>query len=67
MTCLEQRNPRIESSDTKCYETNSKNRRKERSTPYKLATSRGKPPLHYINEQLFDDTNEKTSSVYIGV
>ena len=43
------------------YETNSKNRRKERSNPYKSTTSRGKPPIHYINEQFFDDTNEKTS------
>jgi len=30
MTCLEQRNPRIQSSDTKCYETSL---RKDRSTP----------------------------------
>ena len=27
----------------------------------------GKPPLHYINEQFLDDTNEKTSFLYIGV
>ena len=33
MTCLEQRNPRIQSSDTKCYETSSQKDRKERSTP----------------------------------
>ena len=35
MTYLEQQNPRIQSCDTKRYETNSKNGRKERSTPYK--------------------------------
>ena len=67
MTCLEQRNPRIQSSDTKCYGTNSRKDRKDRSTPYNLASSRGKPPLHYINEQFLDDTNEKTSFLYIGV
>ena len=33
MTCLEQRNPRIQSSDTKCYETSSQKDRKDRSTP----------------------------------
>ena len=33
MTCLEQRNPRIQSSDTKCYETSSRKDRKDRSTP----------------------------------
>ena len=27
----------------------------------------GKPPLNYINEQFFDDTNDKTSSLYMGV
>jgi len=27
----------------------------------------GKPHLHYINEQFLDDTNDKTSFVYIGV
>ena len=32
--------------------------------PYKLATSRGKPPIHYINEQLLDDTNEKPPYIY---
>ena len=32
MTYLEQRNPRIQSSDTKCYETSSQKDRKERST-----------------------------------
>ena len=67
MTCLEQRNPRIQSSDIKCYETSSQNRIKERSTTWKLASSRGKPPLHYINEQFLDDTNDKTSFLYIGV
>ena len=67
MICLEQRNPRIQSSDTKCYETSSRKDRKERSTPYNLASSRGKPPLHYINEQLLDDSNEKTSFLYTRV
>ena len=33
MTCLEQQNPRIQSSYTKCCETSSKNRRKEISRP----------------------------------
>jgi len=33
MTYLEQRNPRIQSSDTKCYETSSRKDRKDRSTP----------------------------------
>ena len=33
MTCLEQRNPRIQSSDTKCYETSSRKDREDRSTP----------------------------------
>jgi len=67
MTCLEQRNPRIQSFDTKCYETNSRKDRKDRSTPYNSASSRGQPPLHYINEQFLDDTNENTSFLYIGV
>ena len=30
MTCLEQRNPRIQSSDTKCYETSSRKDRKDK-------------------------------------
>jgi len=30
MTCFEQRNPRIQSFDTKCYETNSQKDRKDR-------------------------------------
>jgi len=64
---LEQRNHRIQSSDAKCYETNSWKDRKDRSTPYNLASSRGQPPLHYINEQFLDDSNEKASSLYIGV
>ena len=50
-----------------CYETNSQNKRKDRSTSQKLSSLRGKPPLHYINEKLFDDTNEKTFFLYIGV
>ena len=33
MTCLEQRNPSIQSSDTICYETSSRKDRKDRSTP----------------------------------
>ena len=33
MTCLEQRNPRMQSSDTKCYETSSPKDRKEISMP----------------------------------
>ena len=41
--------------------------RKERSVPYKSASSRGKPPLHYTNEQFLDDSNDKTSFLYIGV
>ena len=67
MTYLGQRNPRIQSSDTKCYETSSRKDRKDRSTTQNSASSRGKPPLHYINEKFFDDTNEKTSFLYIGV
>ena len=67
MTYLEQRNPRIQSSDTKCYETNSKNRRKERLMPYKIATLRGTTPINYINEQFLDDTNDQNLLLYIGV
>ena len=67
MTCLEQRNPRIQSSDTKCYETSSQKDRKDRSMPYNSTSSRGQPPLHYTNEQFLDDTNDKTSFLYIGV
>ena len=33
MTYLELRNPRIQSSDTKCSETSSQKDRKDRSTP----------------------------------
>jgi len=33
MTYLEQRNPNIQSYDTKCYETNSQKDREDRSTP----------------------------------
>jgi len=64
---FEASNPRIQSSYTKCYATGSKNRRKYISTTWKLASSRGKPPLHHINEQLLDYTNDKTSLAYIGV
>ena len=67
MTCLEQRNPRIQSSNTRCYETSSRKDRKDRSMPYNSASLRGKPPLHYINEQFLDDSNDKTSFLYIGV
>ena len=66
MTCLKKRNPRIQSSDAKCYETSSQNDRKDRSTPYNLASSRGKPPLHYTNEKFLDDINKKTF-LYKGV
>ena len=41
-----------------CYATSSQNRRKDRSTTYKSTNLRGKPPLHYINEKLLDDTND---------
>jgi len=41
--------------------------RKVRSMALNSASSRGKPPLHYINEQFFDDSNDKTSFLYIGV
>ena len=67
MTGLDQRNPRIQSSDTKYYETSSQKDRKDRWMPYNSASSRGEPPLHYINERFFDDTNDKTSFLYIGV
>jgi len=67
MTCLEQQKPRIQSSDTKFYETNSRKYRKYRSMPWNSSSSRGKPPLHYINEQFLDDSNDKTSFLYIGV
>ena len=43
------------------------NRRKDRSMTSKSSSSRGKPPLHYTNEQFLDDTNDKTSFLYIGV
>ena len=36
--------------DHACYATNSQNRRKDRSTTSKSASSRGHPPLHYTNE-----------------
>ena len=50
------------------YATSSQNRRKNRSTTWEIASSRGKPPLHHINEQFLDEyTNDKTSLVYIGV
>ena len=67
MACLEQGNPRIQSPHTKCYETSSRKDRKDRSMPYNSASSRGKPRLHYINEKSLDDSNDKTSFLYIGV
>lgn len=48
------------------YATNSQNRRRDKSTTSKLASLKEKPPLHYKNEQLLDDTNENTPSLYIG-
>ena len=33
------------------YETSSRKDRKDRSTPYNLASSRGQPPLHHIEHQ----------------
>ena len=66
MACLKKRNPIIQISNTKCYETISKNRRKDRSKTYKYASSRGKRPLYLIREKFMDDTNEKTSFLYIG-
>jgi len=41
--------------------------RKDRSAPYNSASSRVQPPLHYINEKFLDDSNDKTSFLYIGV
>ena len=67
MSCLKWQNPRIQNSDTKCSETSSQNRRKERSMPDKLATLMGKPPLHYTNKKFLEDTKDKTSFLYIGV
>ena len=67
MTCLEQQNPRTQSSDTKCYETSSQKDRKDRSMNLKSASSKEKPPLHYTNDKFLDDTNDKTSFLYIGV
>ena len=46
MTYLEQQNTRIQSSDTKFYETSSQKYRKDRSMTSNLACSRGQPPLH---------------------
>jgi len=67
MTCLEQQNPRIQSSNTKCYETSAQKERKYKSVTSKSTSLRGKPPLHYTNEQFLDDTNENTSFLNIGV
>jgi len=67
MTYLEQGNPRIQSFDTKCYEASSQKDRTDRSMPQNSASSRGKTPLHYTNEQFLDVSNEKTSFLYIGV
>ena len=49
------------------YETSSQKYKKDISMPYNSISSRGKPPLHYTNEKLLDDTNENTSFLYIGV
>jgi len=49
-----------------CYETNSQKNRKDRS-PYNSVSLRGQTPLHYTNEKFLDDTNDKTSFLYIGV
>jgi len=40
---------------------------RDRSMTWNVASSRGKPPLHYINEQFFNDINDKISFVYIEV
>jgi len=52
----------ISPQSLKCYATSSQI---DRSATQKLLCSRGKPPLHYINEQLLDDSNVKTSFLYI--
>ena len=39
----------------------------ERSMTSKLSSLRGKTPLHYANEQFLDDSNDKTSFLYIRV
>lgn len=49
------------------YATNSQNRRINRSTTSKSASSRGEPNLHYTYEWLLDDKNGKTTFLYIGV
>ena len=67
MTYLEQQNPKIQSSDTKCYEPAHKIQERDRSMTSKVAYLRGKPPLHYTNEQFLDDSNDKTSFLYIEV
>jgi len=41
-----------------CYVTRLK---KDRLMTSKLVSSRGKPPLHHINEQFLNDTNDKAS------
>ena len=67
MSCLEQRNPRIPSSDTKCYETSSqKIGNIDKWLRYKPLRGGN---LLYIkkNEQFLDDSNDKTSCLYIGV
>ena len=65
---FEEANPRIQSSNTKFYATISQNRRKYRSTNKNLSNLRGGgTPLQYINEKFMDDSNDKTSFIYIGV
>ena len=65
MAYLKQQNPKIQSSESKCYATKSQNRRKYRSTTKKLASSRGKPPLQYINEKFLVYINGKKTTFYI--
>ena len=65
MASLAQQNPRIQRSHTNVI--NPKKYRKDISTTLKSTSLRGKPPLHYINEQFLDDTNDKTFLLYIGV
>ena len=67
MSCLEQQNLESKALIPNVMKPTSKNRRKERSTTYKSASSRWKPPLNYINEQFLDDRDEETFFLDIGV
>ena len=58
MTCLEQRSLRIQSSDTKCYETAHKEIKKIDQRLQNQPLQGDQPPLHYTNEQFLDDTND---------